>query len=202
MGDHVEVLGEGDSIYYNSATPHGMIAVYGHDCLFCAVVMPGEEVQEQSVRESIVSGNRSDRLACEKFVKATENENGVLTASEERSGASLPADAALLTALQNVIDEYDLAQFNGVYRVTAGLPPEFQERTLRVEYASGETLSFTENNEPEALWAERFYEVFADWFAANGDESLRPAKETSLLTRLDLRANTKLTGIECSELAC
>ena len=31
VGDHVEVLGEGDSILYNSSTPHGMIAVDGHD---------------------------------------------------------------------------------------------------------------------------------------------------------------------------
>ena len=112
---------------------------------------------------------------------------GVQTASEEESGASFPADEALLTALQEIVDEYDLAQFNGVYEVTAGLPPECQPRTLRVEYASGEILTFTENNEPVAAWAERVYEVFADWFAANGNDSLRPAKETSLVTRLDLR---------------
>ena len=112
---------------------------------------------------------------------------GVLTASEEESGASFPADKALLTALQEIIDEYDLAQFNGIYEVTAGLPPECQPRTLRVEYASGEILTFTENNEPEAAWAERVYEVFADWFTANGNDALRPARETSLVTRLDLR---------------
>ncbi len=78
IGDHVEILGEGDSIYYNSATPHGMIAVDGQDCLFCAVVLPGEEVQEQTVRESIVSANRSDNLVCEKFVKVTEDSEGRL----------------------------------------------------------------------------------------------------------------------------
>ena len=26
VGSHIEVLREGDSIYYNSGTPHGMIA--------------------------------------------------------------------------------------------------------------------------------------------------------------------------------
>ncbi len=114
-------------------------------------------------------------------------ENGVLTASEELSGISHPADAALLTALQEIIDEYDLVKDNGIYSVTAGLPPEFQESTLSVAYASGETLTFTTNNEPEAAWAESIYDLFADWFAANGDETLRPAKEESLLTRLDLR---------------
>ncbi|MCQ2445522.1 MAG: cupin domain-containing protein, partial [Clostridia bacterium] len=42
VGDNVEYLSEGDSIYYNSSTPHGMIAVDGRECLFVAVVLPGE----------------------------------------------------------------------------------------------------------------------------------------------------------------
>ena len=32
IGEHSEVLGPGDSIYYDSDTPHGMIAVNGRDC--------------------------------------------------------------------------------------------------------------------------------------------------------------------------
>ena len=49
IGNHVEVLGEGDSIYYDSSTPHGMIAVEGEDCVFCAVVLPGEDTKEETV---------------------------------------------------------------------------------------------------------------------------------------------------------
>jgi transcriptional regulator with XRE-family HTH domain len=36
---HVEVLGEGDCIYYDSGHRHGMIAVGGGDCQFLAVVI-------------------------------------------------------------------------------------------------------------------------------------------------------------------
>ena len=43
IGEHTEVLGPGDSIFYNSSTPHGMIAVDGTDCVFCAVILPDEE---------------------------------------------------------------------------------------------------------------------------------------------------------------
>ena len=43
VGTNKEVLHEGDCIYYNSATPHGMIAIDGKDCLFVAVVLPGED---------------------------------------------------------------------------------------------------------------------------------------------------------------
>ena len=39
VGDHTEILQEGDCIYYNSSTPHGMIAVGGEDCLFYAIVL-------------------------------------------------------------------------------------------------------------------------------------------------------------------
>lgn len=78
VGDHTEVLEEGDSIYYNSSTPHGMIAVDGQDCYFCAVVLPGEETAEEEVRSSVVSARKAENLICEKFIHTTEKENGAL----------------------------------------------------------------------------------------------------------------------------
>ncbi len=39
VGEHISVLNPGDSIYYDSGTPHGMIAVGGRDCLFYAIVL-------------------------------------------------------------------------------------------------------------------------------------------------------------------
>ena len=78
VGDHTEVLSEGDSIYYNSSTPHGMIAVDGKDCVFCAVVMSGDDTEETAVRKSVMAAKKSQKLVCEKFVETTENENGQL----------------------------------------------------------------------------------------------------------------------------
>ena len=43
IGKHKEVLGPGDSIYYDSNTPHGMIAVNGKDCVFYAIVLNQRE---------------------------------------------------------------------------------------------------------------------------------------------------------------
>ena len=79
IGDHVEILDEGDSIYYNSSTPHGMIAVDGKDCLFCAVVLPGEETAEPEVRRSIVSARQAENLIIKKFIKTEENSEGILS---------------------------------------------------------------------------------------------------------------------------
>ncbi len=78
IGEHTEVLHEGDSIYYNSSTPHGMIAVDGKDCVFCAVVLSGENVKEENVRRSIVKAHSTEHLICEKFIKTQEDENGAL----------------------------------------------------------------------------------------------------------------------------
>ena len=78
VGTNKEVLHEGDSIYYNSSTPHGMIAVDGKDCVFCAVVLPGEETQESVVRESLAAARPSTKLLCEKFVSVKESSEGVL----------------------------------------------------------------------------------------------------------------------------
>ena len=48
IGEHSEILYAGDSIYYDSGTPHGMIAVDGEDCYFYAMVLnpSGEPIPE------------------------------------------------------------------------------------------------------------------------------------------------------------
>ena len=78
VGEHTEILSEGDSIFYDSSTPHGMIAVDGRDCNFLAVVLPGENTKEEVVRHSIVSAKKSEPLICERFVDVEEDENGSL----------------------------------------------------------------------------------------------------------------------------
>ena len=42
VGEHVEELHEGDSIYYRSSTPHGMLATDPNGVTFLAMVMAGE----------------------------------------------------------------------------------------------------------------------------------------------------------------
>lgn len=45
--NHVELLHEGDCIYYDSSRRHGMIADLGEDCEFLAIVIPEEETKEE-----------------------------------------------------------------------------------------------------------------------------------------------------------
>ena len=78
VGDHTEVLNEGDSILYNSSTPHGMIAVGGKPCVFCAVVISGEKEDEKAVRQSLVRARTGEESVCKDFFHAEEDENGLL----------------------------------------------------------------------------------------------------------------------------
>ena len=78
VGDHTEVLSEGDSIYYNSSTPHGMMAIGGKSCTFVAVVMSGDNSAETVVRKSVMSAKKSEDLVCEKFVETKEDDMGRL----------------------------------------------------------------------------------------------------------------------------
>ncbi len=39
IGEHEEVLNEGDTIYYDSGLPHGMVAIDGEPCRLLAVVI-------------------------------------------------------------------------------------------------------------------------------------------------------------------
>ncbi len=79
VGEHTEILHEGDSIYYKSSTPHGMIAVDGRDCTFLAFIMASDETPEDIVKHRILPDTRvTESLVCHKFVKPVENENGEL----------------------------------------------------------------------------------------------------------------------------
>ncbi len=85
IGEHREVLGPGDSIYFDSETPHGMIAVGGQDCVFYAIVLnpTGEPIPELAPTKAIVDlpvdkRDDSNRIY-KKFIDVVENENGTPT---------------------------------------------------------------------------------------------------------------------------
>ncbi len=101
-------------------------------------------------------------------LRIARDSGGVLTVYEDKSGISFPADDDILKNLQSVIDKYELAKNNGVYKYVSGLAPGYQPYEFTADYASGEKLTFTENNDPYAQWEIAVCDVFTEWFAANG----------------------------------
>lgn len=53
-------------------------------------------------------------------------------------------DPEFFDRLQQIVSQYDLAQFNGQHYSVSGLPPDFGA-ALTVEYASGETICASDN---------------------------------------------------------
>lgn len=121
------------------------------------------------------------------------DDQGVLTASEAVTGVSAPADRELLSSLQDIIDKYKLVSKNGEYRITAGIDPYlFGPCALKAEYASGEYLSFTHDNEPSDEWAIKTYLAFAKWFADRGDSSLLPEGYGDMVSDIRFSFNDKV----------
>ena len=81
IGENVEVLNEGDSILYNSSTPHGMIAINGNDCEFLAFVVSSDKKQESIIKHTFASQDDDERMGViDDFVTTTVNEDGLITA--------------------------------------------------------------------------------------------------------------------------
>ena len=86
IGGHTEILNPGDSIYYDSSTPHGMIAVNGEDCTFYAIVLSnsaareGEQAAAVAQPASKQQSVDTERRIYHNFIIPTEDEKGNLTA--------------------------------------------------------------------------------------------------------------------------
>ena len=78
VGEHVEVLREGDSIFYKSSTPHGMIAIDGQDCVFLSMIMASDTTDQPLYIGQSRKAKAGAPLLCEKFIQTTEDEMGAL----------------------------------------------------------------------------------------------------------------------------
>jgi len=87
VGNHKEVLGPGDSIYYDSDKPHGMIATNGRDCTFYAIVLnpTGEPISELihtgnalETKKPVKTADDKERIY-HKYIDVVEDEDGTPT---------------------------------------------------------------------------------------------------------------------------
>ena len=83
IGEHTETLNPGDCIYYDSGTPHGMVAVGGQDCTFYAIVLRNQaarEGEQAAAMTSVTKSRDEDKKTriYHDFIVPTE-QNGTLT---------------------------------------------------------------------------------------------------------------------------
>ncbi len=87
IGEHIEILGPGDTVYYDSSVPHGMIATEGEDCTFYAIVLtPTDELAEKPEELEIIPPTPEKKVRRgtihEDFIDLTEKEDGSLVAAD------------------------------------------------------------------------------------------------------------------------
>ena len=86
IGEHSEILHPGDTIYYDSSTPHGMIAVDGEDCTFYAIVLSNSAAREGEQAAAVATpatkkhSADAERRIYHDFIIPTEDAEGNLTA--------------------------------------------------------------------------------------------------------------------------
>lgn len=87
LGKHTYVMNPGDTIYYDSAHPHGMIAVGGTDCTFLAVVYKAADSDEETYAhmtahekvKGAVPAQSYENCIYKNYVDETFDEHGRLT---------------------------------------------------------------------------------------------------------------------------
>ena len=78
--DHYEDLEAGDSIYYDSSQPHGMIATSKEGCAMYSIILENTLEDMEYMQVEQVKPERHDYagIVADNFVDTTEDENGVL----------------------------------------------------------------------------------------------------------------------------
>jgi len=83
IGNHIDVLHEGDSIFYNSTIPHGMIAASEGGCEFHAVVLNPQEgsVSEEYPEVPLAVAKTAEKevttTVADSFIESTYDDKGI-----------------------------------------------------------------------------------------------------------------------------
>lgn len=82
IGSHVETLKAGDSVYYDSSKPHGMVATGGADAEFYAIVLNTGAAEITTVASedapAIKTVNSSNSTVADEFIDTVVDDNGVI----------------------------------------------------------------------------------------------------------------------------
>ncbi len=90
LGNNIVVLDEGDSVYYDSAMPHGMVATGGKDCEFFTVIInPNGDAYMYTEPEELFSTAQKPEKnytttneVADKYITTTVDNNGILNGIE------------------------------------------------------------------------------------------------------------------------
>ena len=110
IGDHIEELHEGDSVFYQSSNPHGMLAIGGKNCKFLAMIMAEDEQSQRLGLEIEPIKKDSVELIAQKFINTVEDDRGRL----------------------KQIDYVNIENFNFAFDIVDAIAEKYPEKTAMV----------------------------------------------------------------------
>lgn len=129
-------------------TDHIDGGVQHYDNIHAPKVVESEVITEFSCEFSAknISLNRSSIAGCYYSLYAGENGGNFESRSDGDVSVkrSFTPDKEFFKQLQQIVSQYDLAQYNGEFYVVSGLPPYLGVK-LNVQYASGENICASNN---------------------------------------------------------
>ncbi len=132
-----------------------------------------------------------------------ENDTGVLELCVDGViSGSVPVSSEVLDGAQSIIKEQKLVEWNGVDKITAGLPPEYGPCTLEAEYASGEIIRFCQNNDPYAAWVKALQSYFLQVLAACGLSEAEVPAEALTIDRFSMSFNVENVSYSYGTIIC
>ncbi|MBO4835824.1 MAG: hypothetical protein J5483_06900 [Lachnospiraceae bacterium] len=153
-----------------------------------------KEIQSDELVFFEVSFYRYEEVETEKdgaeYHFELKKEDGTCILSEDECyQISCEVDEKVFAEVQKIIREYDLISYNGTDRYKKGIVPEYGPFSLSAKYASGESLYFHMNIDPNEDWTWAFLKYFRRVFADHGFTETTAPEELYVVDRFDFSFN-------------
>ena len=138
IGDHVEILNEGDSAFYQSSNPHGMLAIGGKPAKFLAMIMAEDEKDTKLGLEVEYGGKNSSNDRLIDLSNASESTNRRIDESTNVSllaSRFIAAEEAPGGKLKH-IKFGDLSSFNFAYDIIDEIAAKYPEKLAMLHVAN------------------------------------------------------------------
>ena len=131
----------------------------------------------------------TERDGAEYHFELKQEDGKCILSEDECYKISCEVDEKVFAETQKIIREYDLIAYNGTDRYTRGIVAEYGPFSLSAEYASGESLYFHMNIDPNEDWTWAFLKYFRRVFAEHGFTELTAPEELYVVDRFDFSFN-------------
>lgn len=124
--------------------------------------------------------------ACLRIKLERDEKNELILSEENRYNVSTEVGNEVLSGTQELIDKFKLSGLNGTDEYTSGLPYPYSPMYFKARYASGESIYFYVDGNPQEPWCNELAEYFLNVFEEYGETSVLPKRESVQIVGFDI----------------